>query len=169
MIRPSGGSPPRSPNGPTSTRAIHYRYAVWHLRWLRWRVGDADTTYGQAVGHPTPVTAATTLLDRLTARTLTLATATQSDIVTWLASTDSSPPRSRRLRTLGPPRKLTRPRRRRHRWTVRTQALDTEARWDHARRLLRRRHTHTRRPRRRVALSCCSTPSGSPRSPGSPR
>lgn len=134
---------------PDEGQLLH-RYAVWHLlRRLRRRVGDADTTYGQAVSIRRHVTAATTLLDWLTARTLTLATAAQSDIETWLTSTDSSHRREAGAFVRWAHReKLTILDVAATRWDGPTQALDTEARWDHARRLL---HDDTLTPDDRVA------------------
>ena len=59
-------------------RNLLHRYAVWHvIRRLRVRLGGAATTYGQAVAAKRNIKAAAALLDWLTARGLTLASAGQ--------------------------------------------------------------------------------------------
>ena len=86
---------------PDQQNLLH-RYAVWHvIRRLRTRLGDADTTYGQAVAAKRNIKAAVALLDWLAARDMTLATAGQGDLDAWLASTRAPPPRQRQLRAMG--------------------------------------------------------------------
>ena len=75
---------------PDQQQLLH-RYAVWHLlRRLRGRTDTTGTTHGQAVVVQQHVKAAITLLDALTARDLTLATAGQGDLDTWLTSAEST-------------------------------------------------------------------------------
>jgi hypothetical protein len=65
---------------PSQQQLLH-RYAIWHvIRRLRSRLGTAHATYSQAVAARRNIKAATVLLDWLTARGLTLATARQADL-----------------------------------------------------------------------------------------
>ncbi|MGH3791276.1 MAG: hypothetical protein ACRDQ9_10855, partial [Pseudonocardiaceae bacterium] len=134
---------------PDEQHLLH-RYAVWHLlRRLRRRVGDADTTHTQAVVVRQHVKAATTLLDWLTAHTLTLATARQGDIETWLTSENAAHRREAGAFVRWAHRqKLTSLDVAAIGWDGPTQVIDTEARWDQARRLL---HDDTLTPEDRVA------------------
>lgn len=130
-------------------RQLLRRYGLWHLlRRLRGRLGDRHTTHEQATVIQQHLRAAVTLLDWLTGRGLSLATCRQRDLDDWLADAQT-----RYRRDAG------------HlvRWT-RTQKLttlefpavrwdgpghiDTEARWQQARRLL---HDQTLKPEDRVA------------------
>lgn len=126
------------------------RYALWHiLRRLRHRLNDAHATHGQLVTARQHVRAAITLLDWLAANDLTLATAGQADLDTWLTSDDTTHrseaghfvrwANNQKLTTLELPAV---------RWAGPTGIIDTEARWTQARRLL---HDDTLKPEDRVA------------------
>jgi len=126
-------------------RELVHRYAVWHLlRRLRRRTGGAETTYAQLVGVRRHVRAAISLLDWLAARDLTLATARQGDLDTWIASGEASGCREaghfvrwatkHKLACLDFPAT---------RWNGPASAIDTEARWEQARQLL---HDDTLKP-----------------------
>lgn len=134
---------------PDEQQLLH-RYAVWHLlRRLRRRTGGADITHNQHVAVRQHVKAATVLLDWLTAHGLTLADCGQGDLDLWLSSEDTTHRReaghfirwARRqsLTSLDLPAT---------RWGGPTRVLDTEARWEQARRLL---HDDTLKPEDRVA------------------
>jgi hypothetical protein len=131
-------------------RELLHRYAVWHLlRRLRRRAGSAETTHAQLVGVRRHVRAAITLLDWLAARDLTLASARQGDLDTWIASGEAVGCREaghfvrwaskHKLTSLDFPAA---------RWGGPASAIDTEARWEQARRLL---HDSTLKPEDRVA------------------
>jgi hypothetical protein len=131
-------------------RELVHRYAVWHLlRRLRRRTGGAETTYAQLVGVRRHVRAAINLLDWLAARDLTLATARQGDLDTWIASGEATGCREaghfvrwatkHKLASLDFPAT---------RWNGPASAIDTEARWEQARQLL---HDDTLKPDDRVA------------------
>jgi hypothetical protein len=67
-------------------RQLLHRYAVWHaVRRLRGRLGGTHATHGQVLAAQRNIKAAIALLDWLTARDLTLATARQGDLEEWLA------------------------------------------------------------------------------------
>jgi hypothetical protein len=75
---------------PGQQQLLH-RYAIWHvLRRLRSRLGGAHATPGQADAARRSIRAAAAILDWLTAHALTLATARQGDLETWLASAQAS-------------------------------------------------------------------------------
>jgi hypothetical protein len=131
-------------------RQLLHRYATWHaLRRLRHRAGGQHITIGQAATVQRHLRAAITLLDWLTARGLDLTTARQGDLDTWLASDQITHrseagnfarwARRQKLTSLDFPA---------IRWDGPAGAIDTEARWHHARRLL---HDNTARPEDRVA------------------
>ncbi len=131
-------------------RPMLHRYAVWHvLRRMRHRVRDTGTTYGQAVAARRNITAATTLLDWLTTQGLTLTTARQGDLETWLTSTVTTAradagnfvrwANKQKLTPLDFPA---------IRWRGPTGRIDTEARWEQARRLL---HDDALKPEDRAA------------------
>jgi hypothetical protein len=135
------------------------------VRRLRGRTGGAQTTHSQAVVVRQHVRAALALLQALNARGLNLATAKQPDLDTWLTSGHATGRReaghinrwaaNHKLTTLSLPAV---------RWDGPTGAIDAQAHWDHARRLL---HDDTLKAEDRVAgSSSCSTPNGPPRSPG---
>lgn len=118
-------------------RNLLHRYAVWHvIRRLRGRLGDADTTYGQAVAAKRNIKAAVALLDWLTARGLTLATAGQGDLDAWLASTQPLRRDSGNFVRWARKHKLTRLDHAAERWGGPTGTIDTETRWEQARWLL---------------------------------
>jgi hypothetical protein len=131
-------------------RKLLHRYAVWHLlRRLRRRTKGTDTTHSQFAGGRQHLRAAIVLLDWLTARDLTLATARQGDLETWLTSKDATHrheaghfvrwAKSQKLTSLDFPAV---------RWGGPTGVIDTEARWERARWLL---HDDTLKPEDRVA------------------
>lgn len=124
--------------GDLEQRALLHRYAVWHLlHRLRRRNNTRPATHGQAVAVQQHVRAAITLIDWLTAHDRTLATAGQADLDTWLISEDG-----RHRREAGHfvrwahRQKLTGLEFAATRWDGPTRAIDTEARWAQARRLL---------------------------------
>jgi uncharacterized protein YidB (DUF937 family) len=134
---------------PGQQQLLH-RYAVWHVtRRLRRRLGTAHATHGQVVSAQRNIRAAAALLGWLTARDLTLATAGQGDLEEWLASAqpthrDDAGNFVRWTRK----HKLTRLDFAAIRWDGPTGTIDTETRWDQARRLL---HDGTLKPDDRVA------------------
>lgn len=114
------------------------RYAIWHLlRRLRHRTRGGQTTHTQLEVVRRHVRGATALLDWLTAHDLTLATCRQPDLDTWLTS-----PQATHRRDAGhfvrwaKEQKLTRLELPAVRWGGPQRVIDTEARWEHARRLL---------------------------------
>jgi hypothetical protein len=134
---------------PGEQRILH-RYAVWHLlRRLRRRAGDTGISHNQHVGVRQNVRAATVLQDWLSTRGLTLATCTQADLEAWLGDEDTTHrreaghfvrwARKQKLTSLDLPA---------IKWGGPQRILDTEARWDQARRLL---HDDAIKPEDRVA------------------
>jgi hypothetical protein len=134
---------------PDEQHLLH-RYAVWHLlRRLRQRNDGGQTTHTQLEVVRQHVRGATTLLDWLTAHNLTLATCRQPDLDSWLASNEATHRREaghfvrwakkQKLTSLDFPAT---------KWDGPTRSLDTEARWEQARRLL---HEHALKPEDRVA------------------
>jgi hypothetical protein len=128
----------------TTTIAAHpdqqllHRYAIWHvLRRLRQRNNAKHLSYSQHVGALQHVRAAITLLDWLTSHGLTLATARQGDLDTWLTSEDSKHRReaghfvrwARGQKLTGLDFAATK-------WDGPAGDFDTEIRWQQARRLL---------------------------------
>jgi hypothetical protein len=131
-------------------RQVLHRYAVWHLlRRLRQRNNGAHATHTQITVVQQQITAAISLLDWLTTHQLTLDSARQGDLDTWLTSEDSSHQReagnfvrwARRQKLTSLDFAATR-------WDGPTRTIDTQARWDQARRLL---HDNTLKPADRVA------------------
>lgn len=121
----------------TDERNLLHRYSVWHvIRRLRSRLGDADTTYGQAVAAKRNIKAAAALLDWLTGRGLTLATAGQGDLDAWLSSAQPLHRDSGNFVRWARTHKLTRLDHAAQRWGGPTGVIDTEARWEQARWLL---------------------------------
>jgi hypothetical protein len=119
-------------------KQLLHSYATWHvLRRLRQRARAAPVTQHQASTAKENVTAAMAFLDWLDARGLALATCAQGDLDTWMAGASTAQKgrtghfvrwaRSRRHTRLDFPAT---------RWNGPTRTLDTEARWDQARRLL---------------------------------
>ena len=136
--------------GDHDERQVLHRYAVWHaLRRLRRRAGGKHVIHGQAATVQRHVRAAITLLDWLTAYRLDLATTRQGDLDTWLTSDHATHHgdagnfvrRARRQKLTSLDFAATR-------WDGPSSVIDTEARWQHARRLL---HDDTGKPEDRVA------------------
>lgn len=134
---------------PDEQHLLH-RYAVWHLlRRLRQRTDGDETTHTQLEVIRQHVRGATTLLDWLTAHNLTLATCRQPDLDSWLASNHATHRReaghfvrwAKKQKLTGLDFPATK-------WDGPTRILDTEARWEQARRLL---HDDARKPEDRVA------------------
>jgi hypothetical protein len=114
-----------------------HRYAVWHLlRRLRNRANTKPVTAGQATVVRTNVTAAITLLDWLSARTLTLTTVRQADLDQWLAGPAANRIATGHFARWARRQQLTNLNYPATRWPGPTRPIDTEARWDQARRLL---------------------------------
>lgn len=134
----------------TDQRQLLHHYAVWHaLHRLRRRNNGSHATVGQVIVVQKHVRAAIALLDWLTTGGLELASAGQGDLDTWLTGEH---PNTRRQ--AGPfvrwakRQKLTRLDFAATRWDGPTGVIDTEARWQHARRLL---HDNTLKYEDRVA------------------
>ncbi len=119
-------------------RQLLHRYAVWHLvRRLRWRTKGEFITYGQLDAVRQRLHAAIAFLDWLCTEHLTLATCGQGDLERWLSRSvgvNHHHPGNfirwaarQRLTVLVFPA---------NRWQGPTSALDDQARWDVARRLL---------------------------------
>jgi hypothetical protein len=134
---------------PDQQQLLH-RYAVWHLlRRLRHRTEGTDTTHDQLVGVRQHVKAAIGLLDWLTGHDLTLATCRQNDLDGWISSDQATHrretgnfvrwARKQKLTSLDFPAT---------RWGGPSRVIDTETRWEQARRLL---HNETLDPEDRVA------------------
>lgn len=130
-------------------KQLLHRYGFWHvLRRLRHRV-DAQTTHYQAVTARNRITAAAAFLDWLTDRELTLPSCTRGDLDQWMSTAtlnqhgQTGPfirwANNQKLTSLTFPAT---------RWTGPSRSLDTEGRWDDARRLL---HDETLQPEDRLA------------------
>jgi hypothetical protein len=134
---------------PGQQQLLH-RYAVWHvIRRLRARLGAEHATHNQVLAAQRIIKAAVALLDWLTAHDLTLATAGQGDLETWLVTA----PASHRTDAGNFVRwarkhKLTGLDFAAIRWGGPTGVIDTETRWEQARRLL---HDGTLKSEDRVA------------------
>ncbi|MBV9161955.1 MAG: hypothetical protein JO281_10490 [Pseudonocardiales bacterium] len=131
-------------------RQLLHRYAVWHLlRRLRRRNNGKDTTHAQFAVVRQQVRATIALLNWLATQQLTLATCRQADLERWLCRGEARNRQEaghfirwaaqQRLTGLVFPAT---------RWNGPTRALDDQARWDAARRLL---HEDTLNTRDRVA------------------
>lgn len=134
---------------PDEQQLLH-RYAVWHLlRRLRRRNNGEETTHQQAVVVQQHVRGALALLDWLNDQDLNLATCDQGDLDTWLTSPQATHRREAGhfLRWANTHR-LTRLELPAVRWGGPSGVIDTEARWEQARRLL---HDNTLKPEDRVA------------------
>jgi len=131
-------------------RQLLHRYATWHvLRRLRARLRGANASPGQAGAARRSIRAAAGLLDWLDTRGLTLATARQGDLETWLAS--AQPTRSLHAGNFvrwARKHKLTRLDIAAVKWQGPSGVIDTEARWERARWLL---HDGTLEPGDRIA------------------
>jgi hypothetical protein len=119
-------------------KQLLHSYATWHvLRRLRQRARDNPATQHQAATAKQTISAAIAFLDWLDARGLTMATCAQGDLDTWMAGASTA----RKGRTghfvrWARSRKHTRLDFPATRWNGPTRPLDTEGRWDQARRLL---------------------------------
>ncbi|MFJ6686813.1 hypothetical protein [Streptomyces werraensis] len=132
-------------------RKILHRYATWHLlRRLRRRSRGKEITHYQLASARQHLRAAVHLLDWLEEQNLTLARCRQADLERWMTSAEG-----RHRREAGHfvrwalaqkiARDLSFPA---VRWNGPSQAMDDEARWDTARRLL---HDAAIRPEDRLA------------------
>jgi hypothetical protein len=139
-----------SDRGDPGQQHMLHHYAVWHLlRRLRRRTAGTDTTHDQLVGVRQHVKAAIAFLDWLTARDLTLADCRQNDLDAWIAGGQARYRREtghfirwakkQKLTSLDFPAT---------RWGGPSRVIDTEDRWEQARRLL---HDATLNPEDRVA------------------
>jgi hypothetical protein len=119
-------------------RQLLHSYATWHvLRRLRQRARDTPVTEHQAATAKETITAAIAFLDWLDARGLALATCSQGDLDAWMAGASTAQKgrtghfvrwaRSRKHTGLDFPAT---------RWNGPVRTLDTEERWNQARRLL---------------------------------
>jgi hypothetical protein len=135
--------------GPGEQELLH-RYATWHLlRRLRRRAGREETTHNQLVAVRQHVRAAIVLLDWLTARGLTLETCGQGDLDMWMTSPGTTHRREAgHFVRWARAQKLTSLEFHSTKWGGPARTIDTEARWDQARRLL---HDATLKPEDRVA------------------
>jgi len=131
-------------------RALLHRYAVWHvLHRLRRRNNGEHATHGQATVVQQHVRAAITLLDWLTGHGLTLTNAGQGDLDTWLSSDQTTGRREAgHFIRWAKRHKLTNLDLAATRWDGPAGIIDTEARWQQARRLL---HDDRLKPEDRVA------------------
>ncbi len=131
-------------------KEVLHRYAVWHvLRRLLHRIRGTHATHGQTAVARRNVQAAVAFLDWLATRGLTLASCTQASADEWMAAANLSRrgptgnfvrwARNQKLTTVVFPAT---------RWGGPARVIDTEARWEQARRLL---HDHSAGPGDRVA------------------
>lgn len=134
---------------PDEQHLLH-RYTDWHLmRRLRRRTNGTETTHSQAVVVQRHVRAALGLLQWLTAHDLTLATARQGDLDTWLTGNQATGRREAgHFVRWAAAHKLTALTFPATRWAGPTGTIDTQTRWEHARRLL---HDDTLKAEDRVA------------------
>jgi hypothetical protein len=139
---------PRCPDA--GQKQLLHSYATWHvLRRLRQRARATPATQHQASTAKENVTAAMAFLDWLDARGLTLATCAQGDLDAWMAGASTAQKgRTGHFVRWARSRKHTRLDFPATRWNGPTRALDTEARWDQARRLL---HDEALKPEDRFA------------------
>ncbi|MGH3266551.1 MAG: hypothetical protein ACRDNS_31690 [Trebonia sp.] len=131
-------------------RQLLHRYAIWHvLRRLRQRTRGTHATSNQAKTARENIAAAAAFLDWLAAADLTLRTCTQLHLDQWMIAATTA----RRGRT-GPFVRWAKKERLTGldfpaiAWNGPSGVLDTEGRWDHARRLI---HDDTLAPEHRVA------------------
>ena len=120
-------------------KEVLHRYAAWHvLRRLRGRLRGMHATASQAAVARRNIQAAVAFLDWLAARGLTLASCTQASLDEWIAAANPSQrgatghfvrwARNQKLTTVDFPAS---------RWGGPARVIDTEARWEQARWLLR--------------------------------
>ncbi|WP_406274962.1 site-specific integrase [Actinacidiphila glaucinigra] len=132
-------------------RKMLHRYATWHLlHRLRRRSRGKEITHYQLAGARQHLRAAVHLLDWLEEQNLTIATCRQADLERWMTSDDVRHRREaghfvRWALSQKIARDLSFPA---ERWNGPSQAMDDEARWDTARRLL---HDDTLKPEDRLA------------------
>jgi hypothetical protein len=130
-------------------RQLLRRYALWHLmRRLRRRTTDTETTDSQTVGVRRHLSAAVVLLDWLRAQDLTLHTARQNDLESWLASDATHRREAGHFVRWARKQKLTTLDFAAERWGGPSSVIDGETRWNQARWLL---HDRTVKPEDRVA------------------
>jgi hypothetical protein len=131
-------------------RELLHRYALWHvLHRLRRRLAAGQATHEQTVAAQRNIRAASALLDWLATQHLTLATAGQGDLETWL--TTAQPTHRRDAGNFvrwARKQNLTRLDYAAVRWDGPTAVIDAETRWTLARRLL---HDDVLKPEDRVA------------------
>ncbi|WP_202870083.1 zinc ribbon domain-containing protein [Kribbella caucasensis] len=134
---------------PDEQQLLH-RYAVWHLlRRLRRRLADSNATHSQVACAQQRVRAAIGLLDWLNAHSLSLTTARQGDLDRWLSSERATlRHEAGHFVRWANKQKLTSLEFPAVRWGGPSGIIDTEARWEQARRLL---HDNTVKPEDRVA------------------
>ena len=135
----------------TTERRILHGYAVWHhLRRLRRRLGEEHATHLQAMNVRCHITAAANLLDWLTGNGLTLSACTQANLDQWITDPTSSyrDETGHFVRWSVQHRHATGLTYSTIRWTGPRGTLDSEKRWDDARRLL---HDDTLKTSDRVA------------------
>lgn len=114
-----------------------HRYAVWHLlRRLRARNPEGRLTAGQATRARANVHAAIDLLDWMSARNVSLATAGQPDLDQWLSGRAANRVAAGHFARWARSQKLTILRYPATSWNGPTRPIDTEARWGQTRRLL---------------------------------
>ena len=117
-------------------RQVLRRYALWHLlRRLRHRNNKTGTTQQQAAVVQGHVRSAVAFLDWLADHNLTLTSARQGDLDDWLASSDRR--EAGHFVRWAAGEKLTTLEHRAVRWGGPSGIIDTESRWEQARRLLR--------------------------------
>jgi hypothetical protein len=149
-------------------RQLLRRYALGYiLHRLRRRNDGKHATHGQSVTVQQHLKAAITMLDWFTAHGRDLASARQGDLDTWLANEHSAHRREAgHFVRWAKRQKLTSLEFAATKWDGPNGVIDTEARWEQARRLL---HDDTLKPEDRVAgLLVLLYARGPPRSAASP-
>jgi hypothetical protein len=130
-------------------RQVLRRYATWHLlRRLRSRNGGRPVTHEQQTVVQQQVRAAVALLDWLGSRKLALGTCGQADLDEWVAAGSSRSRDAGHFVRWAARQRLTPVSLPAVRWHGPVRALDDDARWDAARRLL---HDDTVSARDRLA------------------
>ncbi len=134
---------------PDEQHLLH-RYAVWHLlRRLRQRTQGNEVTHSQLVTVRQHIRGALALLNWLTTHNLTLATSRQPDLDSWLTSQEVTHRREAgHFIRWAKQQKLTHLDFPATKWAGPQRVIDSEARWEQARRLL---HDDTLKPEDRVA------------------
>jgi hypothetical protein len=119
-------------------RELLHRYTLWHvLHRLRRRLAGDQTTHEQAVAARRNIRSAMTLLDWLTTQHLTLATAGQGNLETWLSTAQPTHRRDAgNFVRWARKQNLTRLDLAAVRWGGPTAVINAEIRWTLARRLL---------------------------------